>query len=38
MGKVNDFDWLRKSEEKRDEKNEISFSNFKNLFMKSKDN
>ena len=34
MGKVNDFDWLRKPEEKRDEKNEISFSNFKNLFMK----
>jgi len=38
MGRVNEFDWLRKPQEKRDEKNEISFSNFKNLFMKSKNN
>jgi len=34
MGKVNEFDWLRKPE-KMNEKNEISFSNFKNLFMKN---
>lgn len=35
MGKVNEFEWLKKSE-KKNEKNEISFSNFKSLFINSK--
>tara|TARA_B100001059_G_scaffold233516_1_gene273752 strand:- start:1517 stop:2353 length:837 start_codon:yes stop_codon:yes gene_type:complete len=35
MGKLNEFDWLRKPEIKKNSKSDISFSNFKNLFMNS---
>ncbi len=35
MGKLNEFEWLRKPEVKKNAKSDISFSNFKNLFMNS---
>lgn len=35
MGKLNEFEWLRKHEVKKNSKSDISFSNFKNLFMSS---